>query len=69
MMMTDYDNDNSHDPDEHVWCLERTARPLPASRSLPAAIRRLLGQLSPSTACNDNDDSDHNDNNDDSQWR
>ena len=34
MMMTDYDNDNSHDPDEHVWCLERTARPLPASRSL-----------------------------------
>ena len=27
MMMTDYDNDNSHDADEHgdesVWCLER----------------------------------------------
>ena len=33
--MTDHDNDNSHHADErgdeHVWCLERTARPLPAT--------------------------------------
>ena len=34
-MLTDHDNDNSHHADEHgdehVWCLERTARPLPAT--------------------------------------
>ena len=84
MMMTDYDNDNSHDADEHgdenvyVWSA-RPGHSLPAgpceslasgpsnspthqntkalpdqppSRTLPAAIRRLLSQLFPSTACN-----------------